>query len=107
MTEETLIKAKKIQNDINFYGEVVSNLKYHERRATEKADFGGKIQKWMLKIVNRKKKDEDEFAASLIIFDNADIYGSTIPVDAELLDLITEYFAGKRDRKKEELTQLK
>lgn len=102
MTDETLEKAKEIQKDIEFYNDTIGNIKYKMLCAADEK----KKKKFMLRFINGKKRESDNAEARIILFENDNIYGSDIPVDTELLDIITKYFTEKRDMKKDELKLL-
>lgn len=102
MTDETFAKAIEVKKDIEFYEDVVSDLRYKVARAADNKDK----KKFILRLINYKEKDTDNAKARIIVFEKDNIYGSDIPVEAELLDIIIKYFSEKRDMKKEELRQL-
>lgn len=102
MTDETFAKAMEVKKDIEFYGDVVADLRYKVARDDNKKDK----KKFTLRLINYKEKDTDSAKARIIVFEKDNMYGSDIPVEAELLDIIIKYFSEKRDMKKEELRQL-
>lgn len=102
MTDETLAKAKEIQKDIEFYNNTIGDIKYKMVRAADEK----KKKKFTLRFINGKKRESDNAESRIILFEQDNIYGSDIPVNTELLDIITKYFTEKRDRKKDELKLL-
>ena len=102
MTDETLAKAKEIQKDIEFFNNAIGNIKYKMACAADEK----KKKKFMLRFINGKKTGSDNTEARIILFEGDNVYGTDIPVEKELLDIITKYFTEKRDEKKDELKLL-
>lgn len=105
MTEETYKKAGKLKREIEELQSLISSLS-NRKQAADRAQDSGRRPWWVLRALNLKSAPEKSEEAHIIIFDNVNTYGTDIKVDEELLDLLTNYFEGKKKEKEKEFDNL-
>lgn len=105
MTEETYKKAGKLKREIEELQSLISSLSYRKQAANRGPDHGRRPW-WVMRALNLKSTPEKSEEAHIIIFDNVHTHGTDIKVDEELLDLLTNYFEGKKKEKEKEFDAL-
>lgn len=105
MKEETYKKAKKLKNEIEELQTTINNLRFRKQGANRSLERD-RYPWWLMRVLNRKSTPEKSEEAHIIIFDNVHTHGADIKVDEDLLDLLMNYFEGKKKEKEKEFDSL-
>lgn len=105
MTEETYKKAGKLKKEIEELHSILHSLECRKQKANRGLDRD-RFPWWTLRALNLKSTPEKSEEAHIIIFDNVHTHGTDIKVDEDLLDLLTNYFEGKKKEKEKEFDTL-
>lgn len=105
MTEKTYRKAGEIKREIEKLQSIIGGLKYR-KQATDRNINPYKDPWWYFRALNLKKATEKTEEAYIIIFDNTNPHGTEIEVDEDFLNMLINYFEGKKKEKEKEFDAL-
>lgn len=105
MKVETYKKAEKLKKEIEELQSILHGIECRKQKANRHLDRG-LYPWWVLRALNLKSTPEKSEEAHIIIFDNVHTHGTDIKVDEDLLDLLTNYFEGKKKEKEKEFDAL-